>query len=291
MALCFGLIIGIGITAACMGLFSAIMILLFIYIGVIRITPLCNYTNTIIQYYFPSIVSTIKTNINKSFQMSGNTKIKEGRYIFMWHPHGVFSTSLFFHTCTSITNAPTPIRNAKAVAFNGLRWFPFVNEIFSELLDMVYSDYDSMKQTLVNDLSISLCPGGMREMLYEDSAILLRRRGIFKMALETGTPLVPILSIGETSLSKIYTLPQWIQDSLKSYDACISIPTYNTIIKYMNMLYTPLKDPINSIIGEPILVEKVDTPTEKQISDLRTTYIESLKLMYKKEMGRELTIL
>jgi hypothetical protein len=111
------------------------------------------------------------------------------------------------------------------------------------------------------------------------------------MALETGTPLVPILSIGETSLSKIYTVPQWMQDLLKPYDACISIPTYGTIIKYMNMLYNPLKNSINSIIGVPILVEKVDTPTEKQISDLRTTYIEALKLMYKKEMGRELTIL
>ena len=270
-----------------MGLFSATMIIFFIYIGVIRIGPLYNYINRIIHNCFPTILSKIKTNLHTSFQMSGHMAFNKTPYIFMWHPHGVFPTPLFFHTCTTATNAPIAIQQAKASVFTGLRWCPFINE----MIDVIYSDYDSMKQALTNNSSISLYPGGMREMLYEDTVILSHRKGIFKMALETGTPLVPIVSIGEKDIFKLYSFPQWIQDLLEPYDFCIGIPTLKTVITYIDMLWDPLEKPIQSIIGEPILVEKVETPTEEQIFNLRTTYIDTLKRMYKKEVGKELTIL
>jgi len=168
---------------------------------------------------------------------------------------------------------------------------PFADECIRELLDVLYSDYESMKQALLKNTSISLYPGGMREMLHEDSVLLSRRRGIFKMALETGTPLVPIVSIGETRIFQMYSLPQWIQDVFKPYDACIGIPTLKTIRKYINMVWNPLKDPIISVIGDPILIEKVESPTEMQISELRSKYIETLKRMYKQEVGKDLLVL
>ena len=237
IALCIVLVIAIGLITVFMGVLFAMIIVFCIYIGVIRIAPLCNYMNTLIHTWFPHTISNIKTNLYTSFQMSGNTSLQGKQYIFMWHPHGVFPTTLFFHTCTTITNAPSAIQHAKTIAFSGLKWVPFADECIRELLGILYSDYDSMKQALVENTSISLYPGGMREMLYEDSVLLSRRRGIFKMALETGTPLVPIVSIGETSIFQLYSLPQWIQDLFKSYDACIGIPTLKTIQKYINITH------------------------------------------------------
>lgn len=289
-ALCFGILVGIGITATCLGLFSGLTIIIFIYLGVIRIMPFINYSNALLYKYFPENLSRIHTNIKESFKMSGNTELEENRYIFMWHPHGVFSTSLFFHTSTGLTNAPGIIRNTRPVVFNTLKWLPFLDEIFKDN-NIIYSDYHSMKEALLENSSISVSPGGMREMLFDHSAVLSRRRGIFKMALETGTPLVPVISVGENNLSRIYPLPEWLQDLLEPYDACICIPTYKTIVKYINMLSNPLKDPVISVIGEPILVEKVEVPTDQQISELREKYIEALKIMYKKEIGRDLNIL
>jgi len=128
-------------------------------------------------------------------------------------------------------------------------------------------------------------------MLYEDTTLLSHRRGIFKMALETGAPLVPIISKGEEHLLKAIEIPMWIQDYLKPYDLCIPIPTWKTFIRCLGILQHPLKDPVISLIGEPIPVEKVEQPTEEQISELRQKYIESLKAMYKKEIGRDLNIL
>jgi 2-acylglycerol O-acyltransferase 2 len=147
-----------------------------------------------------------------------------------------------------------------------------------------------MKKALETN-SISLLPGGMREMLYKDTTILSKRRGIFKLSLETGVPLVPVLSKGEAELCKILELPECIQNFMKYFDACLPIPTLTSVIKFLGISKNPLKDSIYTVIGEPIEVQKVEEPSEQQILDLKQKYIESLKEMYKKEMGRDLKII
>lgn len=285
-----GVLLGIGFTAACVGLFSTIFILICISLGMIRIMPLFTFINRIFRASMPTEISRLENNIKESFKMTGNTHALEGdHYIFMWHPHGVFPTSLYFHTASLLTDAPIAIKESKTVAFSNLQWLPFTTEIFHET-NIIPSEYHDMKNAL-KEGSISLSPGGMREMLYKDTALLLRRRGIFKMALESGTPLVPVISRDEAQIFKAVDLPEWIQNILKPYDLCIPIPTWKTISRFLGILHNPLKDPLYSVIGEPILVEKVEIPTEQQISKLREKYIEALKLMYKKEIGRELNIL
>jgi len=285
-----GVLLGIGFTAACVGLFSTMFILICISLGMIRIMPLFTFINRIFRASMHTEISRLENNIKESFKMTGNTHALEGgHYIFMWHPHGVFPTSLYFHTASSLTDAPIAIKESKTVAFSNLQWLPFTTEIFHET-NIIPSEYHDMKNAL-KEGSISLSPGGMREMLYKDTALLLRRRGIFKMALESGTPLVPVISRDEAEIFKAVDLPEWIQDILKPYDLCIPIPTWKTISRFLGILHNPLKDPLYSVIGEPILVEKVEIPTEQQISKLREKYIEALKLMYKKEIGRELNIL
>jgi 1-acyl-sn-glycerol-3-phosphate acyltransferase len=204
----------------------------------------------------------------------------------MWHPHGVFASSLYFHM-SGLTEWPCEIK-IKGTAFNGLLWLPFMGEIFEEL-NAVPSEYHAMKKTL-KDTSLSVAPGGMREMLYPGSAVISRRRGIFKMALETGTPLVPIISVGEEKLCQIVEIPSWIQDWFAEYDACICIPTLKSVVKLVSIFVRPLKDPVVSVMGEPIIVNKKEEPSEKDIAELRSRYIDALKKLYKKECGKTLEI-
>ncbi len=128
-------------------------------------------------------------------------------------------------------------------------------------------------------------------MLYEDTAILEKRRGIFKLALETGTPLVPVLSKGESELSRIIQIPDIIQNFMKSFDACLPIPTWKSFTKILGICQNQLKDPVYTVIGDPIPVEKVEEPSEQQIEDLKQKYIEALSKMYKKEIGRDLKVI
>lgn len=251
--------------------------------------PLINLCKRVLHGFFPDKLSSINNNINESFKIKNPKDIPEGRHIYMWHPHGVFNLSNFFHIGTSYTNWPVLKTPIKPSAINFLSYMPFGLEIF-EQFNAIPAEYFSMKKALESN-SITVAPGGMREMLYKDSAILSKRRGIFKMALETGTPLVPIISKGEESLYSIIEVPQWIQDYLEKYDICISIPTYKSTVKMLSLLTHPLKDPVISVIGAPIAVERVESPTDDQISELRAKYISALKLLYKSEIGKELTII
>jgi 2-acylglycerol O-acyltransferase 2 len=144
------------------------------------------------------------------------------------------------------------------------------------------SDYHLMKTTLESNHSISVAVGGMREML-GDEFIVKRRRGIFKMALETGTPIVPVISFGEQKLFSIVEVPKAIQDFLEPYDICICIPTLQSVRKWLGLLQSPLKDSIISVVGSPIPVSKIAEPTEEDISKLREQYTTALKELYEKE--------
>jgi len=288
VALLVGLIIGVGITVVCASVFSAVIVLSCILIGMIKITPLLDLSRKILEFFFPSLFENIEGNLRKSYRVSGNTKLEKGKYIFMWYPHGAFSSSMFFHTATEFTEWPLQLKDIRCVALNIVHGFPFMSEIF-EKLHIIPSNYHTMKSALQHN-SISVSAGGMREMLYEDTALLARRRGIFKMALETGTPLVPVISVGDTKLWEIVKIPDCIQDILEPYDICVPIPTLKSLWKSIGLLQNPLKDPILTVIGEPIAVQQVEIPTDAQIAELRSKYIGSLKQMYKKETGRDLTI-
>jgi 2-acylglycerol O-acyltransferase 2 len=287
IAMWLGMFVGIGLTAACVGLFSAAFLIIILSLGMIRIMPLFTFLDKTSRRLFPELFSKLESNIKESFKVR-ESNLEEGKYIFMWHPHGVFPSSIYFHTQTQLTNWPKHLPS-KGVVFSNLQWLPFTTEIFQES-NMVPSDYHPMKKTLETS-SISLFPGGMREMLYEDTVILEKRRGIFKLALETGTPLVPVLSKGEAELCKAMELPECIQELMKPLDACIPIPTWKSFMKIMGITQNPLKDPVYTVIGEPIEVQKIEEPSEQDIGYLKIIYIDSLKKMYKKELGRELNVI
>jgi len=289
VALVVGLLIGVGITAACVGLFSVAVLILCISIGMIQIMPLFRFLQRILNRIMPNDIGCIERNIKQTYTISGNSGLEAGRYIFMWHPHSVFASSMFFHTSTRLTEWPSQLRGSRCVALNAVLWLPFMKEIFNEF-GIIPSDYHVMKETLEAGESFSVSAGGMREMLYEDTVLMSRRRGIFKMALETGTPLVPVISVNESTMWKIVGLPEWIQDMLEPYDMCLPIPTLKSVYKWLGVLQNPLKDPIRSIIGEPIQVEHVEAPSESDISALRAKYIGALKEMYKRETGIDLVV-
>lgn len=287
IAIWLGMFLGIGLTAACVGLFSAAFLIIILSLGMIRIMPLFSFLDKTSRRLFPDFFSKLESNIKESFKVR-ETSLDEGKYIFMWYPHGVFPSSIYFHTQTQITNWPKHL-HSKGVVFSNLQWLPFTTEMFQES-NIIPSDYYPMKKALETS-SISLLPGGMREMLYEDTVILEKRRGIFKLALETGTPLVPVLSKGESELCKAIDIPDILQDFLKPFDMCLPIPTWKTFTKIMGITQNPLKDPVYTVIGEPIEVQKIEEPSEQQIAELKQKYIDSLKQMYKREMGRDLKVI
>jgi hypothetical protein len=104
--ICLGFLIGVGITVACFGFLSAGIVSLCIFFGMIRIMPLVNMFKKCINILAPNQLEKIKENIGESFKLK-KTNLEEKTYIYMWHPHGVFPSSIYFHTQTQITNWPS----------------------------------------------------------------------------------------------------------------------------------------------------------------------------------------
>lgn len=287
MAISLGFFLGLGFTSFFISFLSASIIFVLASMGVIRIMPIINLCKGFFKKVIPEELNKIEENIRKSYRISGD--LEQGKYIYMWHPHGIYATTLFFHNLADFTDWPSHLRNIRVVVSSYVQWIPFTRELFQEF-NAVPSDYFSMKKALEEGSSISLSAGGMREMLYKDTAIISKRRGIFKMAIETGTPLVPIVSVGEEKIWELAKIPSWFHKLLEPYDACVAMPTFKSFLRYMGLLQNPLKDPVRTVIGQPIRVEKKDMPTEQDISNLRSTYINALKDLYKKESGRNMIV-
>lgn len=200
--------------------------------------------------------------------------------LLLWHPHSLLSITAVLHTCFKISEL-----ESKIVNHSFYHSIPIVRDI-ARYANTVPARFDEMQKTLEEGNRLSVVIGGVREMMeLEEKTIKIfsKRKGIFRLALLNGTPIVPILSYGESEMFPqikdpyLDGLNQFLYETFK-----IAIPhtTVKALKNWLRLYYEPL-DTIPTYIGEPISVEKISIPTEKDIDQLRKKYIESVKKLFK----------
>jgi len=282
----YGAIISIGIIGICLitfvGFFSFVVFSALVYIGVIRISPILDAISNMISFFWPDITDKLYYNINKSFLVEYPYGKPEKQAIFLFHPHGSFSMASFFHIGTHMTDWAT--RRIKATMTNLMLLLPFAKEIIHNH-NCVLSDYNSMNESLEKGDSLAVCLGGTREVLYTKSHVLnlniLKKRGVFKMALKNGCGIVPVLTYGENELFQITENVQWINNILIEYGLCMPIPTMESFFRWFNIINRPLDTPLRTVVGKTIDVETIAEPTEEDILNLREKYFKELRELYK----------
>lgn len=253
----------------------------------ITIKPILKTIEKFITTVFKKEIDCIKHNIRESFVVEGNlTNDKQAIYII--HPHGMCSLSHVFHIATNITN--WPYKNIKGVMHFMLEYVPF----FLDLIDEKYtvdSTYTSMKSNLIKGESMSMCLGNFTEGKYTDehriTAIVKNRIGIFKMAIETGVPIIPILSYGEQSKFKQFNTYGILEYLSTIFGIQFNCPDFWSIYDWIEIYRSPLKDKIYTHIGQPIDVGKARKPSFKEIIDLRDKYIDALRALYKETKPKD----
>ena len=241
--------------------------------------------NKLLLKLFPQKLEKFASNVRSSFPIYYSNKFKSGNeYIYSFHPHGLFTISHYLHVGTNFTDWKD--KNIKGTALHILWWLPFGKEL-AETFRFVQSNYEDMKLVLTQHKSLSVTLGGVKEMpLSQDNKIILniaKRRGIFKMALETGTPLVPVIVYGENEIYKIYpsTILKFINNFLLKYNLFLPIPTLTSCLKWLNLFTKPLDEKVKTYVGEPIFVTKKDNPSSYDIDNLREEYFVGLRKLYK----------
>lgn len=54
----------------------------------------------------------------------------------------------------------------------------------------------------------------------------------------------------------------------------------------LNFGYLPYRKPIDTVVGAPIVVEKIENPTQEQIDELHEIYVEKLNELFEEHKQR-----
>lgn len=273
---------------AFMGLLGYTNIIAFTVVFLVYMILPSSIVKDILMYFkdrireiFKTRITETESNIRKTFQLHVQSPIPS-KSINIWHPHGVSGVTPVIHNGYRITTSH--YQPTKGVVHYGYFMLPFIKDIIP-LLNAIPSDEYSIRDTLQTE-SISITLGGVDEMRRSSpkdlQLVVRKRRGIFKIALEMGVPIVPILTYGEQEIfpeSDLGILKMYNELMYEWFRFRIPFPTVNSVINWSRLSQTAL-EPIVSYTGKPIRTKKILNPTEQQIKKLRDLYIQRLQDLF-----------
>ncbi|KAG5678467.1 hypothetical protein PVAND_008137 [Polypedilum vanderplanki] len=243
--------------------------------------------------YFPvKLIKTVDLPPNKN-------------YLFGCFPHAIIGCGLFANFATNATgfNENFPGIRSKMCTLSFHFYVPFFRELaFS--WGLMSAKYVSIKQALsqsTNPLAVAnqadkftsnavvLVVGGAQEALMSHPGkyeiFIKSRKGFIKIALETGASLVPVFSFGETEVydqtpnepgSKV----RRFQEAFKKWTGVAPAIFIGRGFFQYSFGLIPRRAPIHTIVGAPIAVEKILSPSKEDIDNLHQKFIEELEKLF-----------
>jgi len=215
-------------------------------------------------------------------------------YIFAIHPHGLFAWGNVICYCNNL-GLSNPL----------LQQFPFLDicmGVASVLLQVPIMrelclglgcrevSRKTMTRALREGHSIALNVCGEAGALVAkpgfDNAVLENRMGFVRLALSTGSPLVPVYVFGlvdsyQTSPTWLYPVQRFFHKNLRW-----ALPVFYS----EKFLWLPDQNKLDIVIGKPIEVPRPPTwgakPDPETTRKMHAKYIEALKNLFDKHKGR-----
>mmetsp|Transcript_5608 Transcript_5608/g.13047 ORF Transcript_5608/g.13047 Transcript_5608/m.13047 type:complete len:339 (-) Transcript_5608:3187-4203(-) len=221
-----------------------------------------------IKRYFPM-------KLVKKAEISSDKQV-----IFSVHPHAILPFAGLIQLGLDLNHKDSvlsPHREARGLAASFCFYVPIYRDILLGA-GIVDASRFSARKCLDNKYSVFVVPGGATEALYTDdktdTLVLRNRRGFIKLALEYGTPIVPVFSFGETEMFGQLPATSWIQKARVKFQKIFgfSLPLVSNII--------PRKIPITTVVGEPMEVPKVENPPDAVVNEYLQKYIDHLTAFY-----------
>lgn len=215
------------------------------------------------------------------------------RYIFGFHPHGLYPTGAgFLPMMPSFHRAFPGIRPVTLTA-SVLFFPPFIRDISS------WAGFRQVtRHTFVHALqergSVVMCPGGQAELVHTwrcfstraEVCIHTRHRGFIRIAIENGASLVPVMVMGEAlQLRNLWNLPALQQFTYKR----LGFPVPYWLAGRWWVTPLPNKVPLLYVLGEPIQPPSCkpgESVTAAMVDEVHAKYFQSLQDMFHKYQER-----
>lgn len=240
--------------------------------------------------WFQCYASNFPLTLQYSNLMALKQQIKRSKgVIFSCHPHGILPSG----TMNVFTLEPTQLQqDLPMIDFHYLTLdlnlkLPFMREWL-----MIFGFGGVNRQSIISWLkprnnlipAVAITPGGARETLYALPhtlyIVLENRQGFIKMAKETGSLLVPVITFGENEVVSQIETTGWVRKAQEWLlrKTGVGIPIVTSLL--------PRKLPLTVMVGEGIVIGKDD-----DISAVHAKFKEALHQMHadaKLRLGRPL---
>nr|UEK51601.1 PAGAT-like protein [Parasacculina yatsui] len=214
-------------------------------------------------------------------------------YIVGSHPHGMLCIGAFCNFATEGNDFSShyPGMVSHLLTLEGNYHVPLYREFFltSGGLACTRRSMEYVLRGPERGHMLVVVAGGASEALIAQPGtnriILASRKGFVKVALTTGTSLVPSFSFGETETyaqvsnpegSVLLRLQRWFRNR---FGLAPVLLMGRGIFQY-SFGVLPHRKPVTVVVGAPIYVDKTDSPSQQDIDDLHARYMEALQKLY-----------
>eukprot|EP00632_Arachnochrysis_sp_CCMP2950_P014501 CAMPEP_0185696878 /NCGR_PEP_ID=MMETSP1164-20130828/5400_1 /TAXON_ID=1104430 /ORGANISM="Chrysoreinhardia sp, Strain CCMP2950" /LENGTH=316 /DNA_ID=CAMNT_0028363767 /DNA_START=155 /DNA_END=1105 /DNA_ORIENTATION=- len=196
----------------------------------------------------------------------------KNKLIFCLHPHGIvpLHTLMFCSLCDQLMHRTASFQIASA----SVLFYVPVLRAFVTWFGGVPADYNSLRDVLKRR-HLLVTPGGLAEMMQgergADIIVWNKRRGICRLALETGAHLVPVYVFNNDYFDHypLTSLSRRIRISVLVFWGQLGLP----------IPYKP-QGPLLTAIGSPIKSKRIDNPTIDDVDDLHTRYGAAMRALF-----------
>ncbi|XP_045467973.1 2-acylglycerol O-acyltransferase 2-A-like [Harmonia axyridis] len=244
----------------------------------IKFSPVCKY----LLDYFP-----IRVNRSPWVEFK-----KDKNYLLCCFPHGVLALSQFnvFGNGFSEFNEYFPDHKVRVCTLKQNFYMPIYREAI--LAMGTCSASKESIQYLLNQPggghAAALVVGGVAEVYYAEprkyKLVLKNRKGFVKIAIQSGSPLVPVFSFGETDLFDQCRNPKLkiIQEKVRKLIGLAPVVSSGRGILQYSFGIIPHRRPITVLVGPPIEVEKNEHPSMEEVDKYHQLFIDELITMFEK---------
>ncbi|NXY81605.1 MOGT2 acyltransferase, partial [Alcedo cyanopectus] len=220
-------------------------------------------------------------------------------YLMGFHPHGVLAAGAFLNFCTEASGFSTLFPGITPHLMMLSLWFriPFFRDYLMSG-GLVSSDKESASYVLQKPEGgnvLAIIVGGAQEALDARpgsyTLLLKNRKGFVRLAIQNGTPLVPVFSFGENDLFEQVRNPKgsWLRQLQHRLQQImgISLPLFHArgVFQYSFGLI-PYRRPICTVVGKPIPVKRKQRPSKEEVDQVHQKYLNELSKLFEEHKAK-----